>query len=242
MTHLAVVRGLTYTNFSQVFERWLIPYRTSFRWTGNRADSEDATGWVLLSAAEHSQLPELVQVVDANVLDLTLEAVTRHWAERYRVPRVGRAEMFASDVALPLDTLFHGLTTEMRLLLVLRFLRRRSAEAIAAQFHIRHEAARRRILAALSCVAQRIGLPAGSSDCAQIAPVSAYVDDIVARRRPLRFGAAPEAWTMMVAAGHIQAAIAGNDLPVKGFVRSLERRLEEPSRRRLVTRLRIWSA
>jgi len=46
----------------------------------------------------------------------------------------------------------------------------------------------------------------------------------------------------MIAAGHIQAAIAGNDLPAKGFIRSLERRFEESSARGLVTHLRIWSA
>ena len=41
MTHLAVIRGLTYTSCSQVFKRWLVPtYRNSFRWTGNHADSE----------------------------------------------------------------------------------------------------------------------------------------------------------------------------------------------------------
>jgi hypothetical protein len=87
MAHLAVVRGLTYTNCSQVFKRWLMPtYRTSFRWTSNRADSEDATAWALLNMPNHLQLPELVQVVDESVLDLALEAVTHHWVERYGIP------------------------------------------------------------------------------------------------------------------------------------------------------------
>jgi len=52
----------------------------------------------------------------------------------------------------------------------------------------------------------------------------------------------PVAGAMIVAAGHIQAAIAGNDLPVKGFTRSLERRLEPRPGRGLVTRIRIWCA
>jgi hypothetical protein len=243
MSHLAVVRGLTYTNCSQVFKRWLMPtYRTSFRWTGNRADSEDATEWALLNTANHLQLPELVQVVDDRVLDLVLEAVTRHWVERYGIPRVRCATVCGSEATAPLDTLFDGLTAEMRLLLVLRFLRRRSPEAIAAQLRVRPEEARRRILAALTRVAQRIGFPPGSTESLQVAHVSAYVEDIVARRRPVRFEVAPEAWPMMVAAGHIQAAIAGNDLPAKGFIRSLERRLEQRSERRLVTCPRIWSA
>jgi len=243
MPYLAVIRGLTYTNWSQVFKRWLLPaYRTCFQWTGNRADSEDATAWVLLNMADHLDLPELVQVVDDRVAELALEEVTRHWVERYGVPRVRCAEMLTPEATVPLDTLFHGLTAEMRLLLVLRFLRRRSPESIAAQFRVGPDEARRRILAALTRVGQRIGFPPGSSQCPQIAHVSAYVDDIVARRRPIRFEVAPEAWPMMAAAGHIQAAIAGNDLPDKGFVRSLERQLEHRARRGLVTRPRIWSA
>jgi hypothetical protein len=243
MTHLAVVRGLTYTNYSQVFKRWLMPtYRTSFRWTGNRADSEDATAWALLNTANHLQLPELVQVVDESVLDLALEAVTRHWLERYGIPRMRCTAFCGWEVTAPLDSLFDGLTAEMRLLLVLRFLRRRAPEAIAAQLRIGPEETRRRILAALTRVAHRIGFPPGSNESRQVDHVSAYVEDIVARRRPVRFEVVPEAWPVMIAAGHIQAAIAGNDLPAKGFVRSLERRLEERSRRGLVTRPRIWSA
>ena len=243
MTHLEIVRGLTYTNCSQVFERWLMPtYGTSFRWTGNRADSEDLTARVFLNTADHLQLPELVQVVDDCVLDLVLEAVRRYWVERYGIPRVRCAAICESQVTVPLDSLFDGLTAEMRLLLVLRFLRRRAPEAIAAQLRIRPVEARRRILAALTRVAQRIGFPPGSNESRQVAHVSAYVEDIVARRRPVRFEVVPEAWPVMIAAGHIQAAIAGNDLPAKGFVRSLERRLAESSERRLVTRPRIWSA
>ncbi len=243
MTHLAVVRGLTYTNCSQVFKRWLMPtYGTGFRWTGNRADSEDLTARVFLNTANHLELPELVQVVDESVLDLVLEAVTRHWVERYGIPRVRCAAFCGSEVTAPLDSLFDGLTAEMRLLLVLRFLRRRAPEAIAAQLRIRPEEARRRILAALTRVAERIGFPPGSNEPRQVAQVSAYVEDVVARRRPVRFEVVPEAWPAMIAAGHIQAAIAGNDLPAKGFVRSLERRLEERVRRELVTRPRIWSA
>jgi hypothetical protein len=243
MAHLAVVRGLTYTNTSQVFKRWLMPtYRTSFRWTGNRADSEDATTWVFLNAGGPLRLPELVQVVDDHVLDLTLGAARHHWFDRYGIAPMGGAEVLALDATAPIDALFEGLTAEMRLLLVLRFLRRRSPEAIAAQLRIRPEAARRRILAALACVAERIGFPPRSSESPQVADVSAYVDDIVARRRPVRFEVDPEAWPAMVAAGHIQAAIAGNDLPGKGFIRSLEGRLEERSGRGVVTRPRIWSA
>jgi len=243
MPHLAVVRGLTYTNWSQVFKRGLMPvYRATFRWTGNRADSEDATAWVLFRLADHIRLPELVEVVDDRVAELAIEAVTRHWVERYGFQCERCAEVLGSEEPAPLDTYFRGLTAEARLFLVLRFLRRRSPDAIAAQLRIGPHEVRRRILAALGRVAQRIGLSPASGECHQVAQLSAYVDGIIGRRRPLRFEVAPEAWPVIVAAGHIQAAIAGNDLPDKGFIRSLERRLEERHRKGLVTRPRIWTA
>jgi hypothetical protein len=243
MPHLAVVRGLTYTNWSQFFKRGLMPvYRASFRWTGNRADSEDATAWALFRMANDLRLPELVEVVDDRVAELAVEALTRHWIERYGFQCERCAEVLGSEEPAPLDTYFHGLTAEMRLSLVLRFLRRRSPDAIAAQLRIGPDEARRRILAALARVAQRIGFSPASGDCPQGAYLSAYVDDIIARRRPVRFEVVPEAWAVIVAAGHIQAAIAGNDLPDKGFIRSLEWRLEERYRNGLVTRPRIWSA
>jgi hypothetical protein len=243
MTHLAVVRGLTYTSFSQVFNRWLIPtYSTSFRWTGNRVDAEDASTWTLLEVARHLRLPELVQVVDDHVVDATLDAVTRHWVDRYGIAQVRCAAINASEAAASLESLFDGLTAEMRLLLVLRFLRRRSPAEIAAQLRLDPGAAKRRILAALALVAQHVGFPAASGEPWQVDQVSTYLDDLIARRRPLRFEASPDAWPPMVAAGHLQAAIAGNDLPAQGFVRSLERRLQAAWGRRVVTDIRIWSA
>jgi hypothetical protein len=72
--------------------------------------------------------------------------------------------------------------------------------------------------------------------------VSTYIDDLIARRRPLRFEVRRAAWPPMLGAGHVQAAIAGNDLPAQGFVRSLERRLSAGWTRRPVTDIRIWSA
>jgi hypothetical protein len=49
----------------------------------------------------------------------------------------------------------------------------------------------------------------------------------------------------MLAATHLQAAVAGNDLPTARFVRSLEESFEasQPAgSRSLVTHRRIWSA
>jgi hypothetical protein len=244
MAHLEVVPGLTYTNCSQVFERWLMPvYKAGFRWTGNRADSQDLTAWVFSCVAEHLPLPGSVHVVDDGVRELTVEAIARHWRDRYGLPQMMCAEVNATEARVALEALTDGLTAEMRLLVVLRFLRRRSPEAIGGQLRIRPEDARRRILAALARVAQRIGLAPGPSGVLpQGSQVSDYVEDVVARRRPVRFEVDPEAWPVMVAAGHVQAAIAGNDLPVKGFIRSLERQLDERVETGFVTGSRIWCA
>src|ERR1700674_1789052 len=54
---LSVIRGLTYIEQCQVFNRWFLPtYQTSFRWTGNRSDAEDATSWVFMKAIGHVRL------------------------------------------------------------------------------------------------------------------------------------------------------------------------------------------
>ncbi len=243
MDHLAVVRGLTYTSLAQVFNRWLMPtYRAAFRWTGNRVDSEDATTWVFLKVAGHLQLPDLVQVVDDNVVDATIEAVNRHWVERYGIAPVRCDDISGSESTPAMETLFDGLTGEMRLVLVLRFLRRRSPEAIATQLHIRPDVARRRIIAALARLVPRLGFPAPPSETPQTDYVSAYIDDLIEGRRPVRFDVIPEALPPMIGAGHVLAAIAGNDLPAQQFVRSLQGKLERRTERRLVTHLRIWSA
>jgi len=68
------------------------------------------------------------------------------------------------------------------------------------------------------------------------------VGDLVARRRPLRFEAAPGAWAALLAATHVQAAIAGNDLPRVRFVRSLEGLADANRFNPHVTPSRIWIA
>ena len=228
---LAVVRGLMYTDPAQVITRWLLPtYRTAFRWTGNRVDSQDMTEWTLLTVAQDLQLPELVQAVDEQAASTATDAVVRHWSTRYAVrPRcdeVAAIEAAGGRLSRPtLNSLFDGLTAEMRLMLVLRFLRRRSPAAIGAQLGMRQDAAARRIIAALSVVGKRLGFGSTTDGSVQAGHLSAYIDDLVGRRRPVRFDAVPEAWPVMIAASQVQAAIAGNDLPERGFVHSLQRRL-----------------
>jgi hypothetical protein len=243
MGDLAVVRGLTYTALPQVFNRWVMPtYGSTFRWTGSRADSEDVTRRVFEDVADNVRLPELVEVVDDLVVDTALAAIARHWVDGYGIARIRPAEIRASEATPPLQLLFDDLTAEMRLVLVLRFLRRRSPATIAAQLRIGTEMAERRIIAALARVANRLGVPTASGETPQTSYVSAYIDEIVAGRRPIRFEVQSNAWPALIGAGHIHAAIAGNDLPTLGFVRSLQRRLVESSERRLVTAPRIWSA
>ena len=224
-----IVAGLTYREKSQVFNRWLMPaYQMSTRWTGNRLDAEDATTWVLVKEMSRLNLPELVQIVDERVAETTLDAVARHWTERYGVCPLRCSSIRAIEAArvgrpaLSFDALTEHLTADRRLALVLRFLRGRSPAAIAMQFRVAAEANANLLFRALSDVAGRLGLDGEHIDLAQVNQVAGFVDDLVARRRPLRFEAAPGAWAALLAATHIQAAIAGNDLPRVRFVRSLE--------------------
>lgn len=241
MTHLAVVRGLTYTNLGQVFNRWLIPtYGSAFRWTGNQLDSEDLTSWVFVQAAMRLHLPELVQVVDERLIAMSLAAISRHWTDRYGVESARCAQYYTVEATRALDSLLHGLNAEMRLILVLRFLRRRSASVIAEQLRVGAADARRRVIAALAEVAESLGFPAVIQGPPQTTDVSAFVDDLISRRRPIRFEVRPEAWPAMIAATHIQGAIAGNSLPGQRFVRALEQRFLHDDRR-LVTEPRIWT-
>ena len=250
---LTVIRGLTYVAQSQVFTRWFLPvYQASFRWTGNRSDAEDATRWIFVNAAGQVKLPELVTVVDDVFADATLEAASRHWCDRYGVLRLRCADIYAFEAglsgrsALTLDALVEGLSAEQRLVIVLRFLRERTLSAIGAQLGVPAKTADVLLQTSLSRVAEGMGLHAAEpGDHAQAGQVAAFVDDLVGRRRPMRFEAAPPAWAALVAATHLQAAVAGNDLPAARFVRSLEESFEAhriARSRRHVTNLRIWSA
>jgi sigma-70-like protein len=225
MAHLAVVRGLTYTGFGQVYGRWIVAtYGTAFRWTGNRVDGEDVTSWIFDRVARNLKLPELVQVVDDAVLDATADAIAHHWNVRYGVDRLRGLPIDPTQPPASFDTLVDGLAAEMRLVLVLRFLRRRSFADVAAQLGVTDRAARSLLVSALTCVASNIGLRPVELGHSRPGEVSSFVDEIVARRRPTRFDLAPDAWPSVIAACHIQAAIPGNNLPSQHFARELEKR------------------
>ncbi len=246
---LSVVAGLTYGEPSQVFNRWLVPtYQMSIRWTGNMLDAEDATTWVLVNEMGRLNLPDLVHVVDERVVDTGLAAICRHWSERYGISPLRCSSVHAAEAALAgrpalgFDALTDRLTADLRLVIVLRFLRRRAPSSIASQLGVATGEGTRLLFRALSDVAGRLGLDADPTDLAQVNHVAAFVGDLVARRRPLRFEAGPGAWTALLAASHIQAAIAGNDLPRVRFVRALEDVACANGPTTHVTPARIWTA
>ena len=228
---LAVVRGLMYSDSAQILNRWLMPaYGMAFRWTGSRVDSEEATRWVFVDVVRKIQLPDLVQVVDEEIADALLHSLERHWRGRYGLPAVARSELYVCETApnrpTSLADLFDRLSSEMRLLLVLRFVRKRPLPAIGAQLGLRPASSRLLLVSALGQVAQRVGLHPALDGTVEVARVSGYVDDIVARRPPARFQTVPATWRAIVGATHVQAAIAGNALPEFRFVRALEQELQ----------------
>jgi hypothetical protein len=246
---LAVIRGLTYTDRAQIFNRWLVPiYQTAFRWMGNSADSEDATAEVVSGPMARLTLPAEVQFVNEHITDATLCAMTRHWSTRYGVPAVQCGAIHPAEAALlerPPSTvaaLFDGLSAEMRLVILLRFLRKRSLAAIGAQLGMPRAAARSTMVTALTRVAERIGLARAPGAIAHEERVAAFVDALVAGVRPPRFDVDWREWSAMVGATHLQAAIAGNDLPDARFVRRIEQQLRTAGEQSPVTSLRIWSA
>jgi hypothetical protein len=245
---LTVITGHIYWEQSQVFKRWLMPtYRTSFLWTGNQSDAEDTTTCVFQNVAAHMRLPELVSAVDDRVADATLEAACRHWSDKYGVARLRCSQIHACETnlsgrpAMTLAELSDALSAEMRLVIVLRFLRRRPLAAIAAQLGVPRGTAIVRLYTALVAVAERIGLDT-SACVTQADQVAAFVDDLVGKRRPLRFEAMPTALAALLAAAHLQAAVAGNNLPRVRFVRSLEKTFKTGGRSGCVTHMRIWTA
>jgi hypothetical protein len=127
-----------------------------------------------------------------------------------------------SRPALSFEALTDRLTADQRLAIVLRFLRLRAPSSIAKQLGLTAAASGSLLCRALFEVAVRLELDPELTERAQVDRVAAFVSDLVARRRPLRFEAGPGAWAALLAATHLQAAIAGNDLPRLRFVRSLD--------------------
>jgi hypothetical protein len=128
--------------------------------------------------------------------------------------------------ALSFDALTDCLTTDRRLVIVLRFLRRRTPSSIASQLGVAAAEGANLLFRALSDVAGRLGLDADPTDMAQANHVAAFVRDVIARRRPLRF----------------EAVQGANDLPRIRFVRALEDVACAGGPTTHVTPARIWTA
>jgi DNA-directed RNA polymerase specialized sigma24 family protein len=226
---LRVLAGHTYRDPVQVFNRSLMPvYQTSYRWTGNRMDAEDVTTWVFVNEFRRLDLPRSVPAVDDQLLDATVQAIGKHWTERYGISSLRWSALHAGEIAAPwrstlsLRALLDPLAGELRLVTVLRFLRGRTDSQIAAQLDTSPQAAAILIFKALAEIAAQMGFGPPGDDISQAGQVATFVDNLVTRRRPLRFEATPSSFPALLAAACVHAAIAGNDLPRARFVRSLE--------------------
>jgi len=226
---LRVLAGHTYREPLQVFGRCLMPvYQTSYRWTGNRLDAEDATAWVFINEFRRLDLPRTVMAVEDQLIEATVEAIGKHWTERYGVSRLRWSAFHAVEVAAPwrstlsLRALLDPLPGDLRLVIVLRFLRRRSVGQIAAQLGVGPPEAAILIFTALGMIGVEMGLGPSLDDTSQAREVETFVEHLVSRRRPQRFEANAATFQALLAATCVHASIAGNDLPRARFVRSLE--------------------
>jgi DNA-directed RNA polymerase specialized sigma24 family protein len=223
-----VLAGHTYREPVQVFNRCLMPvYQTSYRWTGNRPDAEEVTTRVFINEFRSLDLPQSVIKVHDRLIEATIETIGKHWTERYGVSPQRWSTVEAGEVTGPLRStlslraLLDQLPGDLRLVTVLRFLRRRTVDQIAAQLGVTPSAAAILMFGALSSIGAEMGFGAAVDDTSQAAELTRFVDHIVTRRRPLRFEVSASTFQAMLAATCVQASIAGNDLPSARFVRSL---------------------
>ena len=231
---LTLIAGHTYREPSQVFNRCLMPvYQTAYRWTGNRLDAENVTSRVIADQFKRLDLPRTVMAVEEQLIDATVEAIGKHWANRYGVSPLRWSAFHAGEVAAPrrstlsLQALLDPLPGELRLVIVLRFLRRRTVSQIAGQLGVGQPAAAVLIFNALESIGAELGFGRALDDPAQATEVATFVDHLVSRRRPPRFEATAASFQALLAATCVHATIAGNDLPRARFVRSLEAYLPE---------------
>jgi DNA-directed RNA polymerase specialized sigma24 family protein len=231
-----VLAGHTYREPVQVFNRCVMPvYQTSYRWTGNRPDAEDVTTSVLVGAFPNLDLPQTVIKVHDMLVEATIETIGKHWTERYGVSPQRWSTVQAGEVAAPLRStlslraLLDPLPGDLRLVTVLRFLRRRTVDQIAAQLGVSSAAAAVLMFRALSSIGAEMGFGDSGDDTSQAGELARFVDHLVMRRRPLRFEATPATFQAMLAATCVHASIAGNDLPSPRFVRSLADEVRWPA-------------
>jgi len=225
---LSVLRGLTYGDRGQLLNRLLVPsYQTFFRWMGSGPDAEDATRWLVETAIAPLNLPAPVEEVHGRLNRATLQALGRHWSTAYGVSAtrwasiVSRPALIGLRAELGLRALFDPLPGELRLLVALRFVRRRPMETIATRLRLPCSAVNLLLFEALTAVGVGLGLPDASPTIVQAGLLARFVDDLILGRRPVRFESAPTTLTALLAAARVQAASPGNDLPDPRFVRRM---------------------
>jgi len=228
MPDLSVVRGLTYSDRSQLLNRRLVPsYRNFFRWLGSAPDAEDATCWLFDATVSSLRLPAPVEKVNGRLHRATIQALGLHWAAGYGVSATSwaaiaaRAPLAGGAAEVSLRTLLDPLPAELRLLVALRIVRRLPIEAVARRLRLSPAGAKLLLFEGLTGIGVSIGLPDASATIVQAGLVARFVDDLSGGRRTARFECAPTTLTALLAAAHVQAAIPGNDLPSPRFVRRM---------------------
>jgi hypothetical protein len=223
-----VVRGFTYSERSQVINSRLVPsYQMLYRWMGSEHDAEEATRWLFETVVTPLELPAPVEDVNGRLARASLRALGQHWSAGYGVSPtrwaaiVGCRNLVSLQNRVGLESLFDPLPGELRLVVALRFLRQRQLSAIANKLRLPLAAANLLLFEALTAIGVRLGLPEANPTLNQAGLVARFVEDLTARRRPFRFECGPGALTALLAAAHVQSAIAGNDLPSPRFVRRL---------------------
>jgi len=191
-------------------------------------DAEDVTTWVFINEVTRLDLPRSVPAVDDQLIEATVHSIGKHWTERYGISSLRWSALHAGEVAAPwrstlsLRALLDPLPGELRLVTVLRFLRRRTVNQIAAQLGTSPPAAAVLIFKALGEIGAEMGFGPAREDISQAGEVATFVDNLITRQRPMRFEATPASFQALLAATCVHAAIAGNDLPRARYVLSLQ--------------------
>src|SRR5260370_18411063 len=76
-------------------------YQASSRGTGTRLDAEDVTTWVFVNAFGRLALPRPVPAVDDELIEATVQAIGRHWRERYGISSPRWSALHAGEIAPP---------------------------------------------------------------------------------------------------------------------------------------------
>lgn len=223
-----MVSGLIYTDPRPVITRRLSAvYQIAFRWTGSTPDAEQVVLEAFAAAFQDTSWPAPVRALDARLENAAFYALDGHWFDRHRVGAtrhdIEECERLASGVPPRLESLFEDLTARKRLMLLLRFVRRRPLAAIAAQLGETRDDAATGLVEALAQVSRRLPLDTGARPAAA-ERVMTFVDAIVRGRRPPPASVDRGDWPLLAAAAHVQAGIAGKNLMRPALIEEVDER------------------